>query len=79
MKYCVIKDTIKVIDGSDNPLEIMLQNALNAGFSESGVETLSEAEYQARLGAEPKPLPQPTDKERIEALESALLEVVLNG
>lgn len=48
MKYCVIKDTIKVIDGSENPIEIMLQNAQNAGFTEIEVEILTEEEYQAR-------------------------------
>ena len=79
MKYCVVKETIRIIDGSNNPAEIMLQNALSAGFSESQVEILTEEEYHQRLKNEPKPSPQPSDKERIEALEEAMLEVILNG
>ena len=79
MKYCVIKNTTRVIDGSENSIEIMLQNAQNAGFTESEIEILTEEEYQLRVDAEPKtPIP-PSDKERIEALEEALLEVILNG
>lgn len=54
MKYCVIKNTTKVIDGSDNPIEFMLKNAQNAGYSESEVEILSKEEYEARKALEPK-------------------------
>jgi hypothetical protein len=79
MRYCVIKNTTTIIDGSENPIEIMLQNAQNAGFSENEVEILTEEEYLQRVEAEPKPIQPPTDKERIEALEAALLEVVLGG
>jgi len=65
MRYCVIKDTTTVIDGSENPIEIMLQNAQNAGFTESEVEILTEEKYQARKDLEPK-LPQPlTDIEKL--------------
>ena len=76
MKYCVIKNTTKVIDGSNNPTEIMLQNAQNTGFVESEVEILSEEEYQARKELEPKQLPLPTAEERLEALEMVLLELL---
>ena len=79
MKYCVVKDTIKVIDGSDNPLEIMLQNAQNAGFTESEVEILTEEEYQARVESEPVEPSLPTLEERLEALETAMLDIVLGG
>ena len=79
MKYCVVKDTIKVIDGSDNPLEIMLQNALNAGFTESEVEILTEEEYQARRESEPVEPSKPTVSKRLEALEQAMLELILGG
>jgi len=74
MKYCVIKNTTKVIDGSENPLEIMLQNAINAGFTENEVEILTEEEYQARKELEPKPLQEPTLEERLSALEALELE-----
>lgn len=76
VKYCVIKNTTKVIDGSENPIEVMLQNAQNAGFTENEVEILTEEEYQARLENEPKLLPLPTAEERLEALEMVLLELL---
>lgn len=76
MKYCVIKNTIKIIDGSENPIDIMLQNAMNAGFTEDEIEILTEEEYQTRLKNEPKPLPLPTAEERLEALEMVLLELL---
>ena len=76
MKYCVIKDTTKVIDGSENPIEIMLQNAQNSGFTETEVEILTEEEYQARKELEPKPTQEPTQEERILALEQVLLEIL---
>lgn len=60
MKYCVIKDTTKVIDGSENPIEIMLQNAQNAGFTETEIEILTEEEYQARKDLEPIPIQEPS-------------------
>jgi len=79
MKYCVIKNTTKVIDGSENALEIMLQNAENAGFTETEVEILTEEEYQARLENEPKPIQEPTLEERVEALELLELERLFGG
>ena len=79
MKYCVVKDTIKVIDGSDNPLEIMLQNAHNAGFRENEVEILTEEEYQARKKLEPKPTELPSLEERLQALEQIELDRILGG
>lgn len=56
MKYCVIKDTTKVIDGSENPIGIMLQNAQNAGFTETEVDILTVEEYQKRKASEPQPV-----------------------
>lgn len=64
MRYCVIKDTTKVIDGSDNPLEIMLQNAMNTGFTENEVEILTEEEYLTRVENEPKTAQEPTLEEK---------------
>lgn len=79
MKYCVLKDTTKVIDGSDNPQEIMLQNAENAGFTAEEVEILTEEEFEARKALEPISPQEPTEKERLEALEQAMLEMVMGG
>ena len=77
--YCVVRGTTKVIDNTSRTVEFMLQNAQNAGFSENEIEILTEEEYLQRLESEPK-LPQvPTAEDRIEALELALLEVVLGG
>lgn len=64
MKYCVVKDTIKVIDGSENPIELMLQNARNAGFTENEVEIITEEEYLARKQLEPQLLQEPTLEEK---------------
>lgn len=64
MNFCVVKNTTKIIDGSNNSIEIMLQNAQNAGFSEGEIEILSEEEYQARVELEPKPIQEPTLEEK---------------
>ena len=66
MIYCVIKDTVRIIDGSENPTEIMLQNAQNAGFNENEVDILTEEEYQARKELEPEPPKEPTKEEILE-------------
>lgn len=79
MRYCVIKNTTKVIDGSENPIEVMLQNAQNAGFTAEEVEILTEEEYEERVKNEPKSPQEPTQEERLEALEMAVLELVLGG
>jgi hypothetical protein len=55
MRYCVIKNTTTVIDGSGNPVVIMLQNAQNAGFAEADIEILTEEEYQLKKSLEPIP------------------------
>ena len=72
MQYCVVKNTTTVIDGSDNPSEIMLQNALNAGFAESEVEILTEEEYEERKALEPQPTPAPSWEERLLIAEETI-------
>ena len=80
MRYCVLKNTTTIIDDFEgNSVETMLQNAQNAGFAESEVEVLTEEEYQARLENEPKSPQPPSEKERLEALEQSMLEIVLGG
>jgi hypothetical protein len=61
MKYCVVKNTTTVIDGSENNTDIMIQNAINAGYRESEVEILTEKEYTIRKSNEPIPTPQPSE------------------
>lgn len=77
MKYGVIKDTTKIIDGSENPLEIMLENAQNAGFAENEVEILSEEEYQTRLELEPKPPQEPTTEDYFVDLDFRVSKIEL--
>lgn len=48
MKYCVIKGTVTVIDGSNNSSEIMIINAKSSGFNENEVEIISEEEFEER-------------------------------
>lgn len=74
MKYCVLKDTTTVIDGSENTNEEMFQNATSAGFSKSQVEILTEEEYQARKALEPVPPQPPTDIELLQQ-ENAMLQM----
>lgn len=68
-RYCVIKDTIKIIDGSENSTETMMVEAQSAGFPEAEVEILTEEEYQARKALEPIPPILPTAEERLIELE----------
>lgn len=72
MKYCVIKNTTDIIDGSDNNTEVMLQNATNLGFLESEVEILTSEEYQARKALEPQPIPTPSLEERLLIAEETI-------
>jgi len=79
MKYCVIKDTTTIIDGSENTQEVMLKNAENAGFAEAEVEILTVEEFEARKALEPLPPQEPTAEERLQSLEDAMLFLTLGG
>ncbi len=63
MKYCVIKNTSRDID-SNQSIEVMLQNAGNAGFTENEVEIITEDEYLARKELEHQPIQEPTLEEK---------------
>ena len=76
MKYCVIKNTVTVIDGSENLAEVMIQNANSASFTKNGVEILTEEEYQLRLLNTPQP-PQP--KTQIEVLQETVDMLVISS
>ena len=65
MNFCVIKDTVKVVDGSKNDINTMIQNAIKAGFTESEVEILTEEEYLARKVLEPIVPQPPTIEDRV--------------
>ena len=75
MWYCVVKDSIDVIDSGQSN-NIMLQNAINTDFKESEIEILTEEQFQARLELEPKPIELPSESERIEMLENMLLMIM---
>ena len=75
MKYCVIKNTVTVIDGSENSVKTMLQNAISSGFLENEVEILTEEKYQLRLLNTPQP-PQP--KTQIEILQETVDMLVIS-
>lgn len=77
MRYCVIKGTTKIIDGSNNSFEFMLQNAKNAGFSEEDIEILSEEAYEAIKPEVPKDSQFPTREERLTMLENAVLTLMM--
>ena len=74
MRYCVVKDTTTVIDGSENIEEIMMQNAESAGYTKEQIEILTEEEYQTRVDSLPKETPSLTLEERISMLENLQLQ-----
>lgn len=73
MEYCVLKNTATIIDGSENPRDIMIQNAKNLGFSENDIEILTEEEYTSRKASEPVVPQLPSIDERIDMLENMIL------
>lgn len=79
MKYCVIKNTTIIIDGSENPFTTMLENSLSAGFQESEVEILTEEEYQARKALETQPIQTPSTEERLQVAEDTLMFLLMGG
>lgn len=74
MKYCLVKNSTTVIDGSENSDEIMYQNAIYAGYTENEVEIITEEEYKSRVENLPTPIPMLTLEERIEKLENLQLQ-----
>lgn len=75
MKYCVVKNTLIVIDGSENLEEVMYENALSAGFTEDKVEILTEEEYQLRVSERSEQIILSIE-ERLEALETLMMGVI---
>lgn len=75
MRYCVIKNTTKIIDGSENSEEIMIQNANNCGFITEQVEILTEKEYQLRTNQNIDLLKQ----NKINELNKKCNEAIVNG
>ena len=58
MRYCVIKNTDTIIDGSDNSDEVMAKNALSSGCNNDGYEILSEEEFKVREAEFPIVIPK---------------------
>lgn len=83
VKYCVVKDTVIDIAQSED-VDKLIENALSTrldgrSLTEDDFEILTEEEYQARVDAEPKPPEPPTEQERLQALEDAMLYLTLGG
>lgn len=80
MEYCVIKNTTKVIDGSENHILVMRDNAIKAGFTVDEIEILTEEQYKARKELEPKPIPKLTEEQqRLLDLELAMSTILGGG
>ncbi|WP_068986187.1 hypothetical protein [Lysinibacillus xylanilyticus] len=79
MRYCVVKDTTKVIDGSLNVDNVMLKNAINAGFTFEQIEILTQMQFDERLKLEPPPVTVPSEKERIVEIEKVINDLLLGG
>ena len=75
MKYCVIKDTIQVIDGSENSEEVMYYDASKTGkgYSKDQVEILTEEEYKVRVDSLPSPVVQKTELEILQETVDVLI------
>lgn len=81
MKYCVVKGTTIVIDGSMNPKEIMYENAINAGYKVVQVEIITQSQYDERKASEPQLPDAPTEidllKEQAQTQNEAIAELTL--
>ena len=67
MRYCVLKGTVTVIDGSENLDDMMMQNAVNAGFTVDQVEILNDADFKLRDDSILKPVVPKTELELLKA------------
>ncbi|SDO76834.1 hypothetical protein [Clostridium gasigenes] len=76
MKYCVVKNTTTIVDGSENSEKVMYENAENAGYDNKKVEILTQEEYETRLIKIKIPISSPSIEERIVALENLLMKVL---
>lgn len=82
MRVLVEKSTGHMIESQSHARPgTLLQNALNAGYKTKDIEEkeVSQVEFEAILEAQPKPPKVPTAEERLEALEAAILEMILGG
>ena len=79
MRYCVIKNTATIIDGSLNNTDVMLRNAVNAGFTEGQVEILTPEQFYDRKALEPPPPPQPSQDEILKAkIETETINLLID-
>ena len=65
VRYCVVKGTTIVIDGSLNPEGVLIQNALNAGYDKEQVEILTQEQYDERKALVPIPKPPLSEIEKL--------------
>ena len=73
-KYCVIKDTAKLISQGkrDDLLILSGESTFNKDGSKVDFEILTEIEYQDRKALEPIPLKPLTTEERLQVAEDTI-------
>lgn len=75
MRYCVKKDSCIVIDGSNNPQDIMIENSISAGFKVDEVEIITEEEYVKRVEVNKAEVVQQPTQQEILSKELAILKI----
>ena len=71
--------TKRVLTSSScNTLDLELANAMNAGFTadELDAKEVTDEEFQVILNAQTRPVPPPSDGERISALEDFMMTLL---
>jgi ABC-type branched-subunit amino acid transport system substrate-binding protein len=74
MNYCVVKNTVIIIN-SNNPDEVMLEDAINSSFTSDEVEIISQEEYQNRVNNAPKGIQEPIIEDRLTCVEEILMSL----
>lgn len=64
MKYCVIKGTKTILDEGRDNLDLMMQNAKNAGFTESEIEIIEITKEEIEMMNKQKQSPTLEEKNR---------------
>lgn len=78
MLVCIEKSTGRLLESQSIADEnVLLQNAINAGFTPEEVEikAVTEEEYLAILDAQPKPEQQKSAEQRIAELEQLVADM----
>jgi len=79
MRYCVIKDTTKVINNGLNTDESFLSDAKSAGLEVNKVEVLTKEEFESRKALEEQQPKEPSEIEILKQENARLQEEDLNN